>query len=147
LQDIVTAARTLRHDMKLDPKLQLNGTLYARGGALEAARTHAEAIRKLAGVVLDLRPESAPQGAAVRSTSEFDLALDVPKTQVDAQRRRMEKEKEQLEKNIANCERQLGDQTFLSRAPAHVVSSLRAKQAEYDAQLAKLRQALDGLAG
>jgi valyl-tRNA synthetase len=50
VQDIVTAARTLRTEMKLDPKLQLRGTLYARGGALEIARLHAEAIRKLAGV-------------------------------------------------------------------------------------------------
>ena len=34
LQEIVTLARTLRTEMKLDPKLQLQGTLYARGDAL-----------------------------------------------------------------------------------------------------------------
>ena len=63
--------------------------------------------------------------------------LNVPHAQVAAQRKRLEKEKEQLEKNIANSKRQLGDETFLSRAPAHVVESIRTKLAEYEAQLAK----------
>jgi valyl-tRNA synthetase len=82
----------------------------------------------------------------MRSTPEFDLVLDVPKTQVEAQRKRLIKEREQLEKNIANSNRQLGDETFLGRAPAHVVESIRQKLAEYEAQLAKVKAALDGLA-
>ena len=58
---------------------------------------------------------------------------------MDAQRKRLEKELEQLEKNIANSERQLADETFLSRAPAQVVESIRTKLAEYEAQLEKIR--------
>ena len=81
----------------------------------------------------------------MRSTSEFDLVLHVPRMQMEAQRKRLEKEREQLEKNINNSNRQLGDQTFLSRAPAHVVDSIRHKLAEYQAQLDKVRAALDGL--
>ena len=75
----------------------------------------------------------------MRSTSQFDLVLNVPKTQEDAQRRRLDKEKDQLEKNIASLEKQLADETFLSRAPARVVSSMRAKLAEYHTQLAKIK--------
>ena len=147
LQDIVTLARTLRTEMKLDPKLELAGTLYARSEALQVARSHTEAIRKLANVKLGFREEAAPAGAAaMRSTPLFDLVLDVPKVQVEAQRKRLEKEKEQMEKNIANSERQLGDEAFLSRAPAPVVDSIRKKLVEYRAQLEKVRAALDGLA-
>ena len=95
---------------------------------------------------LDFRDENAPAVfAAMRSTPEFDLVLHVPKTQEDAQRKRLEKEREQLEKNIANSSRQLGDETFLSRAPAQVVESIRHKLADYQAQLDKVRAALDGL--
>ena len=72
--------------------------------------------------------------------------LNVPQVQVEAQRKRLEKDREQLEKNIANSRRQLADETFLSRAPAHVVETIRAKLAEYEAQLAKVQAALDGLA-
>jgi valyl-tRNA synthetase len=139
LQEIVTLARTLRTDMKIDPKLQLQGTLHARGDALEIAQRHAAAIRRLASVTLEFSSEPAPAGAASRSTSQIDLVLDVPKTQMDAQRRRLDKEVEQLEKNIANSRRQLGDETFLGRAPAHVVASLRGKLAEYEAQLVKIK--------
>jgi valyl-tRNA synthetase len=138
LQEVVTLARSLRTDMKLDPKLQLQGTLYARGDALEIARNHAESIRRLAAVTLDFSADTAPAGTASRSTSQFDLVLNVPKTQDDAQRRRMEKEKDQLQKNIASLHRQLADETFLSRAPENVVASMRAKLAEYEAQLKKM---------
>ncbi len=41
-------------------------------------------------------------------------------------------------KNIANSERQLSDETFLGRAPGHVVDSIRQKLADYKAQLEKL---------
>jgi len=50
----------------------------------------------------------------------------------------MEKELAQLEKNIANSERQLADPVFLGRAPEKVINGLRAKLAEYKAQYQKL---------
>ncbi|MDR3699999.1 MAG: valine--tRNA ligase [Candidatus Sulfopaludibacter sp.] len=142
LQEIVTMARTLRTEAKLDPKQQLEGTLYSRNDALEMARRHATAIQKLAGVTLEFKAEGAPKAAAMRSTAQFDLVLQVPKTQEDAQRKRMAKEREQLVKNIANSERQLGDETFLGRAPDRVVESIRKKLEEYKAQLRKIDDAL-----
>ena len=145
LQDIITAARTLRAEMKLDPKEQLDGVLYSEHGALEVARAHEAAIQKMANIKLELRNEPAPRAAAIRSTHEFDLVLNVPHAQLAEQRKRLEKEREQLEKNIANNNRQLADEKFLSRAPAHVVDGLRAKLAEYETQLEKIRKALDGL--
>jgi valyl-tRNA synthetase len=146
LQDVVTLARTLRTEMKVDPKLQLQGAVYSRNDALKIARAHSEAIQKLANIKLSFRDDSPPSAsAAMRSTPLFDLVLDVPAVQLDAQRKRLQKEREQLQKNIANSERQLGDEAFLGRAPAHVVESIRTKLGEYTAQLDKVRAALDGL--
>jgi valyl-tRNA synthetase len=143
LQEIVTAARTLRTEMKIDPKQALEGVLYSRGGALGVAEAHAEAIQRLANVRLALEGGDAPRSRAVRSTSEFDLALSVPTGQLDAQRKRLEREREQLDRNIANSRRQLSDEKFLGRAPAHVVESIRTKLAEYEAQLEKVGKALE----
>jgi len=146
LQEVVTLARTLRTEMKLDPKQQLEGTLYSRT-MLELGRKHEDAIQRLAGVRLEFSAEAAPKNAAMRSTTAFDLVLHVPKAQADAQRKRLEKEREQQEKNITNSRRQLGDETFLGKAPANVVETIRGKLAEYEAQLGKVNETLDGLAG
>ncbi|MDQ6705759.1 MAG: valine--tRNA ligase, partial [Acidobacteriota bacterium] len=136
LQDIVSVARNLRTEQKLDPKLGVSGTLYSRGPALRVAESQAPAIQKLANVTLTCQEGSA--AAAMGSTAEFDLVLELPEAQLEAQRKRMAKEREQLEKNIANSERQLADEKFLARAPAKVVDSIRQKLGEYQAQLARI---------
>ena len=138
LQEVVAMARTLRTEARLDPKQPLEGVLYSRGNGLSVAERHAEAIRKLANVALEFRDEAAPKAAAIRSTAEFDLVLHLPQAQEDAQRKRAEKECEQLRKNIDNTERQLADDTFLSRAPAKVIDGMRQKLADYKAQFDKI---------
>ena len=50
-----------------------------------------------------------------------------------------------LEKVIESTTRQLEDETFVSRAPAKVVESMRTKLAEYAAQLTRNRYLLNGL--
>jgi valyl-tRNA synthetase len=94
------------------------------------------AVKRLAGVTLTLG--EVPKTGAVRSTPDFDLSIDVPQGQLEAQRRRLEKERDQLAKNIASQKRQLADDVFLSKAPTKVVDSIRAKLTEYETQLAKI---------
>jgi valyl-tRNA synthetase len=144
LQDIVTAARNMRSDMHVNPSQELQGILYSETLAADVALRQLEAIEKLAKLKLAVRREQAPASAEgiKRSTPEFDLILLVPAAQADAQRKRVEKEIEQLEKVIANTERQLSNAEFLARAPGHVTDSMRQKLAEYKAQLAKSREAL-----
>jgi valyl-tRNA synthetase len=87
-------------------------------------------------VKLEFCPGAAPKSAAVRSTPELDLVLDVPQVQDDPARK--QKELDQLNKNIANIERQLADDKFLGKAPPHIVESLRTKLSDYRAQRDKL---------
>jgi len=61
---------------------------------------------------------------------------------VTVDRARLEKENEQLEKQIANLHRQLTDDNFLAKAPEKIVAGMREKKAAYEAQLAKNRAAL-----
>jgi len=146
LQEIIVAVRNLRSEIKADPKEMLTGSLHSPGRARELAGEYTEAIAKLAGIKLKLSSEPAPkQGGAVRSTTQFDLILEVPQAQLDAQRKRLEKELKQLEDNIKNNRRQLSDETFVSRAPENVVTGIRSKLAEYEAQLEKCRAAIASL--
>ena len=128
LQAVITAVRGIRADLSLDPKLPLDGLI--------SRPVDFQAVKRLAGVTLTVG--DVPKTGAVRSTPDFDLSIDVPHGQLEAQRKRLEKEREQLVKNIANSQRQLTDDVFLSKAPAKVVDSIRAKLAEYEAQLAKI---------
>ena len=138
IQDVVSMARTLRTEAKLDPKQQLDGALYCRTASLDIAQRHAAAITKLSNVKFEFKNEAAPKVSSMRSTPEFDVVLQVPAGEEDKQRKRIEKELDQLEKNIASIERQLNDEASLSKKPPKIVESLRAKLAEYKAQREKL---------
>ncbi len=61
---------------------------------------------------------------------------------VRVDRAHLKKENEQLEKVIANSRRQLTSEAFISKAPAKVIESMRAKLAEYESQLKKNRDAM-----
>ncbi|MEP6714650.1 MAG: valine--tRNA ligase [Terriglobia bacterium] len=134
LRDIVTAARNLRAELGIDPKLPLTGTI--------SRDVDAALIERLCGVAF--AKGEVPKSGAVRSTPDFDLWIDVPAGQMELQRKRLEKEKDQLIKNIASSKRQLGDEIFLSKAPAKILDSMRAKLADYETQLANVDQALTG---
>jgi valyl-tRNA synthetase len=136
MQEMITAARKLRADHGLDRKLILEGVLYCHNGSKSV---ELGVIEKLANVKLDVRNETAPKlTGAVRSTPEFDLALQLPEVDAEGQRARVEKEKVQLKKLIADKDRQLANEKFLSSAPASVVAGLREKRGEYVARLAAL---------
>ncbi len=146
LQELITAARTLRADRKLGQKESLPGVLYCRDGVQTVASHYRDVLEKLANVKLDIRAEAPPKlEGAVRSTPEFDLWLETPQADEDAQRPRLEKEILQLQKLVIDKDRQLGNEKFLSGAPPKVIDSLRDKRAEYQAQLEKSLAALASL--
>ena len=138
VQRIITEARNLRAENKVDPRQKIGVLVETRGELLETARRHSAVIEKLAAVQMELA--EAPESAV-----SFQIKLKAQPGQLEAQRKRLEKEIEQLEKVIANSERQLGNQEFLGRAPAQVVESMRQKQAEYRTQLANKQAALESL--
>ena len=143
LQDIISLARNLRAEMKVDPKLILQGILYSPGEAARLARTYGDAVRKLANVELSIRMEHAPPGSeAVRSTPAFDLVLQLPEAQAGVQRARFLKESAELRKAIENSERQLQDDVFRSKAPEKVIQGMETKLAGYRSQLLKLENSL-----
>ncbi|HLY15604.1 MAG TPA: valine--tRNA ligase [Bryobacteraceae bacterium] len=125
LQKIVLEKRNARIALNLPPKATFYSPLAPEQEAV--GQRWSDTIRRLSGAIIvgDMPAPDAP----------------VPMTEAD--RRRLTKQKEQLEKNITNSRRQLSDETFLSRAPEHVVASMRAKLTEYEAELAKIITALE----
>jgi valyl-tRNA synthetase len=76
----------------------------------------------------------------------FEVAIDYHKpVDIAAERERLTKDLAKFEKEHANAERQLGNEGFLGKAPAHVVESLRKRAAELVVLIEKTRRALDDL--
>jgi len=136
LQEIIVAARNIRAERKLDRKLLLKATLSCESDRMVLA--------KLAGIEL----VDAVKGGVKRATPDFDLVVEVPEEsaeQVAAQRAKLTKEIEQMEKVIANSERQLSNEDFMGKAPEKVVVGIREKLAGYRSQLEKSQDALKAL--
>jgi valyl-tRNA synthetase len=143
LQDMVTAARKLKADNGLDDKMELAGVLYCRNGA---SKVELPVLERLGKVKLEVRTGAAPVlTGAVRSTTYFDLSLQLPEVDRDALRDRLLKDTDKLQKLILKIDGQLGSEKFLNGAPAHIVEELRSKRADYIAQIQKNRDTLDGL--
>jgi valyl-tRNA synthetase len=143
LQEIITAARELKSDLKIDRKTIPDATLVLRPKAVAVGQNEKLAIEKMGGLRLTLQtePVAEPSGV-VRSSLEFDLIVQAPKADGEAQKARLKKENEQLEKVIANSKRQLSDEKFVGRAPAHIIDTLRQKLSEYEAQFQKNQESL-----
>jgi valyl-tRNA synthetase len=67
------------------------------------------------------------------------------KIDVAAECERLKKELEKAEKEKANNQRQLSNENFLAKAPAHVVDGLRRRAGELDILLSKLNSQLEQL--
>jgi len=122
LQDIVTEVRGIRADNKIDRKEPLRGVLRI------GEKVNLELIERLANVTLNVESHD---GAG------YSLSLGIP-----IPTERLEKRNEQLEKVIGNSRRQLDNEDFVRKAPPHVIEGMRAKKAEYEAELAKNKAAL-----
>jgi valyl-tRNA synthetase len=125
LQGIVTQIRQDRAANKIDKSQMVEAALRERADSLSVVTENRRAIERLANVTLTIE-----EGV---SSLKLSIPLD---------RARLEKENTELEKVIARTEAQLGNEDFTQKAPAKVIESMRAKLAEYKAQLKKNRDAL-----
>ena len=68
------------------------------------------------------------------------------KVDVVAERERLNKELSRLEGQLANAQRQLGNQQFLAKAHGNIVDGLKKQSKETEILIEKTRKALAGLA-
>jgi valyl-tRNA synthetase len=149
VQEVIKTVRAVRAEMKLDPKKRIAAEFSSGDQRVRGAVTgNIDGILRLA-LLTELRVSDTPLaqgGGAVRSTSFFDLRIPYAES-VDAAAEcsRLKKEQDRLTKNIAAKERQLGDETFRSRAPEKIIQGLEATLAEQRIELSKTAERLSQL--
>ena len=143
LKALAYACRNLRGEMGISPA-QRTPLLVAGGG--EEIREFApilQALGKLSEVhIVDDMPADAVAPVAV--VGEIRLMLQV-EIDVAAEKERLKKEIEKLEKQIAIAQGKLGNESFVARAPAAVVEQEKQRVAEFTATLEKLKPQLTKL--
>ncbi len=148
LQSVISAFRALRKDSGVPEKEFVMGQFHSdpmRGNYAFGVVTHnGDIFRQLAKVEV-VRLEPLTYGKT-RSEANFDIAIDY-EAQIDvaAERERLTKDIAKYEKNLISAERQLGNESFLAKAPAQVVEGLKKQEAETRLLLEKARAALHNL--
>ncbi len=147
LQDLIVSIRTLRADLKVEPKEKVPVQVYANGEIRTLVDQNRSAVERLAGAEkVTFVEASLAKLPGARSTARFEVRVVYEKKiDVEAERKRLTKELEAAEKELANIERQLGNLEFLSKAPAHIVEKMRLRAQELIVLIEKIRGGLNGL--
>ena len=150
MQEIIQSLRTIRAEMKLDPKKKVVAEFSsADTWAREVMEANKDGILRMAILSeFEVRAEKlAEGGGGTRSTAEFDVRIPYAADTVDvaAERRRLNKEIEGLQKAIASKEKQLGNETFRSRAPETIITQMEEALNGQRIELGKLRGAVEAV--
>jgi valyl-tRNA synthetase len=138
VQRLVTEIRRFRSDQGLRPGQKVSARLAGIGATWLAG--HEDAIRSL------LRLQPPGDGFAVSAslvaegiTVEIDLAGTVD---VEAERKRLEKDLAVARKEAAQVTAKLGNEAFMAKAPADVVGKTRERLSAAEADIARLESRL-----
>jgi valyl-tRNA synthetase len=136
-QEKITVLRNLRAERNVPPAAKIRPIIVAQGEVAELLRGGSVHIRSLAGAeslrVVESAERPAESAVAVLADAEVILPLEglIDK---EAERAKLKKSLADLDRQIGPLRAKLGNEAFVSRAPAEVVESQRARLAELEAQ-------------
>ena len=147
LQEVIVAVRALRKEMGVPEKEAAPIRVYATHAEVPALVSRfAETLARMARVSAVETSAATLTGAGVRSTAQFDVQVVYERVvDVPAERERLTKDLAKYEKQMQAGERQLGNEAFLAKAPAHIVDGLKKQAVESRAMWEKTKAALDAL--
>jgi valyl-tRNA synthetase len=152
IQEVIQGLRTVRAEMKLDPKKKMAAEFASAEArtrsVIEANREAIQRLGNLSGLSV-VAGKLVEGGGGMRSTASFDLRIPYAEETIDvaAELARLKKEIEGLQKAIASKEKQLGNETFRSRAPEKVIREMESVLTEQKIELEKLLERKKKLEG
>jgi valyl-tRNA synthetase len=148
IMDVTTAIRNIRGEMNISPAAQMEAAIYGPERLLRLLETHSryvEDLARLSQLTLRQRGER-PRLAASAVVHELEIFLSLEAIlDFQEESRRLQKEIDKLEPELARTKKKLANEDFLGRAPAEVVAKEREKSERLGAKLHKLQTQLDRL--
>ena len=147
VKELIADIRNRRAELKVEPKGKVKVRIFADPKIRKLIEEQHELIDRLAGVEdIEFATQSMSRLPGVQTRNSYEVAvLYEKKINVEAERERLSKELKKLESEFANAQRQLGNESFLAKAPAPVVEGLRRRTSELEQLLPKTRVALEQL--
>jgi valyl-tRNA synthetase len=144
---LVSEVRSTRAQLNVPPAARIP-LLLVHAPAEQEARLerHQELIDRLARLEYSTTADEAPHGSVTFVVDGATVALTLEGfVDAKAESARLKKDIAKIESEIGKHDAKLGNPGFLSKAPEEVVAELRERRAESEAELAKLRAALERL--
>ncbi|RMD72660.1 MAG: valine--tRNA ligase, partial [Chloroflexi bacterium] len=145
VQELIVAIRNVRSEYKVEPAKWIAATVVA-GERADLFRTQTPLISRLARVavdeltiVTDLAERPRQAASIVIGAVECFLPL-AGLIDIAAERDRLQKELAQAETDVARRSARLANESFVSKAPPHVVQKEREALAAAEAAVARLRE-------
>ncbi len=146
LQSLIVEVRTLRKEIGVEEKAVTPIEVRTDSEMQAVVNENRGTVERLARVSEVRFVKQISAGLSKHSTFNFDVAVLYERTiDIPAERERLTRDIAKYEKGLAAAERQLGNEGFLAKAPAHVVEGLKKQEAETRLLLEKARAALDAL--
>ena len=146
LQELIVTVRGLRKELGVPEKEATPIHVHASNRIAALADANSDMLARLARVSSVELAHEAPKGNNARATAIFDVSV-VYERQIDvaAERERLEKDLAKYDKGLQAAERQLNNEGFVAKAPAHIVEGLKKQAAETRALKEKTEAALAAL--
>jgi valyl-tRNA synthetase len=158
LLELKTAVLALRKEIGVEEKARVSIMLRCepwikdpllQNGIIDVNRDLFGRLAKVSQIQQVQNSGKIPPELARRIGSDFEVAVipdGIERTiDVAAERERLTKDIAKYEKGLAAAERQLGNEGFLAKAPAHIVEGLKKQESETLLLLEKARAALEAL--
>ncbi len=147
LQDLIVSVRNIRAELKVEQKQKLAIEIFADDAIRNLVDHNRGALERLANVEsLVFVDSSLSKAAGARSTARFDVrVLYERKVDAAAERDRLNKELTRLTQELTRAAGQLENESFLAKAPAHVVEGLKKRKSEVEVLVQKTNDALGEL--
>jgi valyl-tRNA synthetase len=149
--EITHAIRNVRAQYKVEPQRWIEAVIHAGADVCQSLESYAETIKTLARA----NPVGFQEGEASTETDSNTLVLPLVKATVvipmrsmvdiEAEKRRLQKEIDYIQKEVTRLEARLDNESFLSKAPEEVIEKEKQKLYTLRDRLEKLEQQSSGL--
>ena len=144
--DLITQIRSVRQEMNVPAGAKVPLVFTGDGVSIDRLQRHETIVARLARLsnvdIADVTPKGAVQIVHHGAVAALPLADIID---IDAEKARLMKERDKVEKEIAGIDKKLANKNFVDRAPASVVQEQHTRRADHEAQLEKLAVALTKL--